>query len=232
MVTTRILAHGAGGTRQGGRFRRGRIGALTKIGNRHRQRGFTWVESIATLAVSAALLGAAAPNLSTFVQNNRIRAATYDFLTTIVAARTEAIKRGEPVILCRTGNPFAGNDELTCNAPEPGGTPSQNDDWSKGFIVYQKPNYSGSGGVGGDYNPATDGEALGVGRPAPGGVTIKSNSAGNRWLAFHTDGTLNESGSAVYAICDNRGVEPGRLVTVPPVGRPYVSMSPPSSCDP
>ncbi len=204
---------------------------LTKFGNRRRQRGFTWVESIATMAVSATLLGAAAPNLGTFVQNNRIRAATYDFLTTIVAARTDAIKSGEAVILCRTGNPFAGNAELSCNDAEPNGTPNQNDDWSKGYIVYTKPDYTGSGG--GDYDRATDGEAISIGRPAPGGVTIKSNTAGNRWLTFYADGTLNEGGSsAVYAICDNRGVEPGRLITVPPVGRPYVSLSPPASCDP
>jgi type IV fimbrial biogenesis protein FimT len=191
------------------------------------------VELMATMAVSAALLGAAAPNLGTFVQNNRIRAATDDFITTIVAGRTEAIKRGDAVILCRTGNPFAASADLACGDAEPNGTPNQNEDWSKGYIVYNTPNYGGGGGVGGDYDRATDGEAIGIGRPAPEGVTIKSNVTSGRWLAFFGDGTLNEGGSsAVYAICDNRGVESGRLITVPPVGRPYVSLSPPASCDP
>ncbi len=196
------------------------------------QNGVTMVELLTTVAVSAALLGVAVPNLSEFVQDNRIITTTNDFVSAINAGRAEAVKRGATVILCRTGNPGADPSSLACRAPTPEGEANQRDDWAAGWIMYVKPGYSGVGGTGGDYNHATDGDPIAVGNAAPGGVKIKSNSEGNQWLAFYADGTLNEGGgTALYAVCDDRGVEPGRLVTVPSVGRPLISAAP-ADCDP
>lgn len=189
------------------------------------------VELMVTLSVSLILLSLAAPDFSAFIQNNRVKTATEDLVAAIHTARTEAIKRGSSIILCRTGNPGSDPASLACRANQPGGAANGEKDWSTGWIMYSKPGYSGSGG-GADYDQSTDGIPLLVGNPGAGGVTIKSNGVGNRWLTFFGDGTLNEAGAiARYAVCDNRGESEGRLITIPNVGRPHVSRSP-LSCNP
>lgn len=193
-------------------------------------RGFTLVELMVVIAVLAIMLTLATPDFSSFIQNNRIRSATEDLLTAINVARTEAIKRGSAILLCRTGDPHAAPAALACGANEPDGTANQVEDWTPGWIMYSKPNYTGSGGT--NYNNATDGDPLKVGNPAPTGVTVTSNGTGNQWLTYFGDGTLNEGGAAaLFAICDNRGASEGRLITIPTVGRPHVTESP-GSCDP
>jgi len=62
-----------------------------------------------------------------------------------------------------------------------------------------------------------------IGNPSPTGVAIMSDSDGNRWLTFFGDGSLNETGAPVYAICDDRGKTKGREIMVPLVGRPHAS---------
>lgn len=199
--------------------------------NPSRQSGFSMIETMVVIGVSLILLSLAAPNFGSFIQNNRVKTATEDFVAAVNLARTEAIKRGSAIILCRTGNPGAATASLKCRDPAPDGTPNTTDNWSQGWIMYSKPGYSGSGG-GIDYNNATDGAPLLVGNPTPGGVFMRSNGAGNQWLTFFGDGTLNEGGAAaLYALCDQRGTEEGRLITIPNVGRPQVSLSP-GTCNP
>jgi len=185
--------------------------------------GFSLPELLVTLAVGSILLAAAVPSFRMFVQNSRLDAATDSFLTAIQQARSEAITRGDPVILCRTGDPSSG-----CGADEPEGPANQPNDWSPGWIAYAKRGYAGSGGA--DYDNSTDGAPLRLGGPAPDGVAITSDGDGNRWLAFFADGTLNESGEAQYAVCDDRGAAEGRLIVIRMVGRAYVTET--STCSP
>jgi type IV fimbrial biogenesis protein FimT len=187
-----------------------------------RSRGFTMVELMVAIAVSAILLTIAAPDFGQFIRDVRIRTATEDFITAINVARTEALKRGDTVMMCRTGNPNAGLTTLACAANEPNGDANQDRDWTPGWIVYAKPGYTGTGG-GADYNRATDGDPIMIGNPSPTGVAILSDGDGNRWLTFFGDGSLNETGAPVYAICDDRGTAKGRMITVPLVGRPHAS---------
>jgi len=188
------------------------------------------VELMVTVGTSLILLSVAAPDFSAFIQNNRVKTATEDLVSAIHTARTEAIKRGSAVILCRTGNPGSDPASLGCMANQPDGAPNGEKDWSAGWIMYSKPGYSGSGG-GANYDYTTDGAPLMVGNLSASGVTVNSNADGNRWLTFFGDGTLNEGGFALYAVCDDRGVSEGRLITIPLVGRPHVSQSP-ASCTP
>jgi hypothetical protein len=141
------------------------------------------------------------------------------FVAQIVAARTEAIKRGSTVILCRTGDPMAityndGSGNPNCaSAIHPGGGTLAARDWSYGWLAYATaPGFFGER----NYTPADGDLLVGVGDPGhrDRGVTVRSNTVGNSWLTFQGDGSLNEDGLAVYAVCDERGVSSGRLVTV------------------
>ncbi|MGH8520208.1 MAG: pilus assembly FimT family protein, partial [Gammaproteobacteria bacterium] len=70
-------------------------------------RGFTLVELVVTLGVAAILLGMAAPSVSQFLQNNRLKSDTFHLLDSIAVARSEAVKRGSQVVMCRSANPTA-----------------------------------------------------------------------------------------------------------------------------
>lgn len=183
-------------------------------------RGFTLIELLVTLAVAAILLSVAAPSFRTFIQNAKLNSAADSFLAAIQQGRSEAITRGDPVLLCRTGDASS----LTCRANEPDGSANQTNDWSPGWIMYVKEGYTGSGGTSGDYSNTDDGPPLKLGQPVPDGITITSESDGNQWLAFFADGTLNESGTVQYAVCDDRGAQEdiSKMIVIQSIGRPYL----------
>ena len=64
------------------------------------QRGVTVIELLATTAISAVILGVAAPNFVESVRVNRARSAAQHLTGLLNEARTEAIKRNVPVLVC------------------------------------------------------------------------------------------------------------------------------------
>lgn len=186
----------------------------------HCARGFTLIELMVTLAVAAILLAVGVPSFRTFVQNAELNSAAGGLLAAIQQARSEAITRGDPVLLCRTGDASS----RTCRANEPDGTANQSNDWTPGWLMYVKEGYTGGGGVGGDYGGGAGETLIRLGEPAPEGVTITSDDDGNQWLAFFPDGTLNEGDAVEYAVCDGRGAQPGisQMLVIQSIGRPYL----------
>ena len=63
----------------------------------HRNRGFTVVELMIVLVILAILGGIAMPNLRQALTNQRLRNAATDFVSALLIARSEAIKRGADV---------------------------------------------------------------------------------------------------------------------------------------
>lgn len=72
--------------------------------------GFTLVELMVTVAVLAILVAVAVPSMADFSANNRLAAAKSAFSSTVALARTEAAKRGRPVILQAAAGGVAGNE--------------------------------------------------------------------------------------------------------------------------
>ena len=71
----------------------------------NRSHGFTIIELLVTLAIAALILGLAAPSFNEFRRNGRLTGTANDFLGAVQLARTEAIKRQQPVSICATANP-------------------------------------------------------------------------------------------------------------------------------
>jgi prepilin-type N-terminal cleavage/methylation domain-containing protein len=69
--------------------------------------GFTLMELMIVIALAAVILAIGAPNFREFRQNNRLTAVANDFLASVSLARTEAVKRQNPVSLCASDNPAA-----------------------------------------------------------------------------------------------------------------------------
>lgn len=70
----------------------------------NRSHGFTIIELLVTLAIAALILGLAAPSFNEFRRNGRLTGTANDFLATVQIARTEAIKRQQPVSICATAD--------------------------------------------------------------------------------------------------------------------------------
>lgn len=64
--------------------------------------GFTLIELLVTLTVLAVLLTVAVPSYQNFVVTQRIKGASYDLMTALVFARSEATKRNASVSLVRS----------------------------------------------------------------------------------------------------------------------------------
>ena len=80
-----------------------------------------------TLTVAAILATIAAPNMHTFILNNRITATTNEFLRSLQTARTEAPRRQKNVVLCMSAN--ISDQNSTCSTTNP-----------NGWIVFEDPN--------------------------------------------------------------------------------------------
>jgi len=186
-----------------------------------RSGAFTLAELLVALAVAGILLAVALPNLQTYIRNARVDNATDTFLAEIQRARSEAITRGEAVILCRTADPSTDN----CGT-------SASEDWTPGWLMYAVPNFTGEE----DYDPSSPKNHVLIrrGTGAPEGVTITSDDHGNSWLTMGSDGRLSEDGTLAYAVCDDRGADAGKLIVIPMIGRPYVTddLSAAPDCNP
>lgn len=65
------------------------------------KRGFTLIELLVVIAIIGILIGLATPSMSKFVADWRVNSAINSFSRDFRLARTEAIKRSRPVVICR-----------------------------------------------------------------------------------------------------------------------------------
>lgn len=86
-----------------------------------RKQGFTLLELMVTIAIAGILLTIGVPSFQSVVTRNRISANTNEFIVAINLARSEAIKRGSEVSVCKS------TDGTSCTT---------SGDWGKGWIVY------------------------------------------------------------------------------------------------
>lgn len=70
-------------------------------------KGFTLLELMMALAVAGVVLAIAIPNFNAFRLNARMTSAANDLLGGLNVARSEAIKRQQPVALCGSATPNA-----------------------------------------------------------------------------------------------------------------------------
>lgn len=176
--------------------------------------GFTLIELMIAISISIVILTFAVPSFSSLIKNGRVTTFTNTLVTDVNFARQEAVTRGDKVILCRSANP-------TAAAPSCGGNANN---WSSGWIVFVNKDANTT------YDDGTD-VLLRATDEVGGGVTIMTNVTSNANLVYNTDGTLDMAGgTAIFAVCDNRGAGHGNQLQVSPTGRPRLISPVPNSC--
>lgn len=96
---------------------------------RCRDFGFTLIELMIVVTLVSILLVIAIPSFRELIQRNRVAGEINSFVSDLQFARSEAIKRGQPVSLC------ASADGSTCLGANT---------WNRGWIVFNDVNGSGT----------------------------------------------------------------------------------------
>ncbi len=96
----------------------------------NKSRGFTLVELMIVIAIVAILTTLAAPSFKQLIQSNTMSGAVNTFLGDMRFARSEAIRRGGNVVMCRSDAPEA-SSPVCGTGSGPGGN-----GWVSGWIIF------------------------------------------------------------------------------------------------
>jgi type IV fimbrial biogenesis protein FimT len=98
--------------------------------------GFTLIEAMVVVAIVAILTTLAAPSFKSLIQSNAMSGNVNSFLADMRYARSEAIRRGGAVVICRSTSPET--------SPACDGTNNAANDWQTGWIIFDDLNKDGN----------------------------------------------------------------------------------------
>ncbi len=159
--------------------------------------GLTLIDLLITLSVAAIVLTTAVPSYHMIILNNRKAAQVNRFVSTLNLARSEAVKRGLDITICKT------IDGMTCYRSSDG------KDWSKGWIVFVNSN--------GDHKRDTEEALLRVFQEEKNVYTWQGNHNFMNYITYRSSGFSNNMGRFTY--CDKRGSKFSRAVVINRAGR-------------
>lgn len=149
----------------------------------HKSRGFSLIELMVVIAIAAIMVTLAAPSFVQLITKSNVSSAVNIFMADMRFARSEAVRRGGAVIMCRSDDPEATTPH--CNTNEgPGGN-----GWVSGWIIFEDRNSNL------DYNSATD-QLLRVQAPINNIDTILEHSSGSTKFQFTAMGRMRSLTSA------------------------------------
>ena len=96
-----------------------------------KSKGFTLIELMVVLSITAILVTLAAPSLKQLIQSSTMSSTVNAFLADMRYARSESIRRGGGVVMCRSNNPEAAN--ASCGTGSTVG-------WESGWIIFHNLN--------------------------------------------------------------------------------------------
>lgn len=152
---------------------------------RHRSLGVTLIELMVTLSIAAIMLTLAVPAFQAFIRTTHARTVATDLAAAFSLARSEAIKRGWPVTVCKSGNIQA--SALACSTAA---------SWQDGWVVFVDTDQDGV--------VDTGDTPLRVGKPATSRIAISAGSNYSDYVTYFPTGySLGNGGLAdgTLAIC-------------------------------
>ncbi len=159
----------------------------------NQQSGMTLIELMLTLLIAGIVMILAVPNMNEFVKNERLTGFTNSFRLDLMLAKSKAVELNTPVIIC------ASDDGETCTG----------DDYNQGWIVSTAPD--------GNIN---DGELIKVQQEMTAGISVVLNDNALSTITFDARGFVPDvPAGSVISLCDDRGEDHARALTVSPTGR-------------
>jgi len=148
------------------------------------KRGFTLVELLVVLAVGAILLAIAIPGYANFMNYNRLVAVTNGLVSSLQLARSEAIKRGTRVTVCKSSTPM-----------EPVPVCDEDASWQQGWLVFVDDGIKGVLDIGD--------QILRVHGETPGGavITASNYSTYASYLPSGVSQGPNGLGNGTFYVC-------------------------------
>lgn len=153
---------------------------IRKKHSQHKWHGFTLLELLTTLLLVSILMATAIPSFKSSIAKNRLTKTQQSLSDTLNLARSEAIKRGQRVIVC------ASTDQENCSEDPTA--------WNTGWLIMATAN--------------ADGEAIAPDDPEALLVTVTTDelvqviTASDR-VAFRADGSAQQTLQLV--LCDENG---------------------------
>ncbi|WP_133716312.1 GspH/FimT family pseudopilin [Methylocaldum gracile] len=168
------------------------------------ENGFTLIELMVAVAVLAVTLTIGVPSFRDTILNNRITTQINELVADLSLARSEAIKRGVPVTLCRRNS--AGNDCDNSAA------------WTNGWVVFSDRDGDGVFEDDGDTTPceaSVDDCLLRVKAPLAAGGSL---TYGRNRVTFDSQGFATGF-NGTFVFCDSRGATKAKGSIVSNTGR-------------
>ena len=162
------------------------------------EKGFSFPELLATLGVAAILVALAAPGMKSVLADRRIAAVTEQLYGSIMLARSEAVKRGSGVSLCRS--------------TDVGQCANEGDNWASGWLVFADEN--GNGDINADDQP------LRIYQMQPSSISIEWNRGS--FLRFDSRGQARDAGT--FTVCEKTADRDAvRTISISLTGRARVT---------
>lgn len=157
-----------------------------------RNSGFTLVELMITVTLLGLVMAIGVPSMRDFIKNDRLVTQINVLVGHLAYARSEAVTRHVPVIVC------ASNNLTSCSS----------NNWAEGWIMF----------VDNDENSdfSAGEEMLRQHQALTGGMTLTS-SVGN--IVTYDERGFAPGSIGTFSLCDDRGVTEMRSISISATGR-------------
>jgi type IV fimbrial biogenesis protein FimT len=177
----------------------------------NKNRGFTLTELVLVVVVIGVLAAIAIPNMSHFIETNRLITHANDMLADISVARTEAIKQSKQTGICTL---VPGSSPPTCNTTA---------DWGTGWVVFIDENNDGVWSSGDKVVRAHESVSTNI-TITPGTITSPSTTLvpASLMLVTRLGSRPTGGGDFVITICNTKLLK-SRVLTTSVTGRPTMT---------
>lgn len=188
--------------------RREQIPRHQRLGAGRRVTGVTMIELMVTVGVAGVLAAVAVPSMQSFVRVSQVRTAANELAMALATARSEAVKRGNPVTVCKSADVTLAQPLCTGSTAVP---------WRQGWIIFVDHDQDGVIDSAGSLPDVR----LRVGA-ADARLSVQADTNFSRYVSYLPSGVSVGNGGlpgGAFHMCLN-GV--GRTVTVNTSGRTQV----------